>query len=313
MNKNNKLQKAGKQVNESCAVGHDYTEGSCFTLSELHEIAKNYNDSHKDQIKIYPSKKEMIVELESKLKSSCSDQTCWATLKFMKNNDEIEMAFKPKGPTGQYDWLSTTEINDCMERYMKVYPHFLFVGAVPIDIEDLDQFGVKTLNYDKLIKRGLYTVGIIFNLDEHYKSGSHWVSFFVDFKTKRIYYSDSAGKPPEQRVKRLVKKIAESFYEKDHPNKKVMHLPIDSYMNESGPNAIEKLYDIRFNTMQHQYGGSECGVYSMNFLIRLLRGDTFDDIHKARIEDKKINICRDTYFNNYGNIIDKSKYKDTYC
>jgi hypothetical protein len=89
MNKNNKLQKAGKQVNESCAVGHDYTEGSCFTLSELHEIAKNYNDSHKDQIKIYPSKKEMIVELESKLKSSCSDQTCWATLKFIKNNYEI--------------------------------------------------------------------------------------------------------------------------------------------------------------------------------------------------------------------------------
>jgi len=302
MNKN-KLPEDDKS-REICAIGHDFSEGSCFTLAELHEIANNYNETHKkDQLKLYPTKKEMITQLDSKLKESCSDQTCWATLKFLKNSDDLSMAFKPMGPVGQYDWLSTTDINDCMERYMKLYPHFLFVGAVPIDIEDLDQFGVKTLDYNKLIKKGFYILGIIFNLDEHYKSGSHWVSFFVDFKGQRIYYSDSAGNPPEQRVKRLVKKIAEKFYAKDYPNKKVIELPIDSYMNQSGPNAMEKIYDIRFNTMQHQRGGSECGVYSMNFLIRLLRGDTFDNIHETRIEDRKINLCRREYYKNYDNII----------
>ena len=309
----NKLQKAGKENENICSLNHELTEGSCFTIEELHEIASNYNSSHKDQIKLFPSKKEMLIELETKLKQWCSDQTCWATLKFIKNNDDLNMAFKPKGPAGQFDLLSTTEINDCMERYMSIYPDFLFVGAVPIDIEDLDQFGVKTLNYEKLQKKGYYKVGIIFNLDEHYKSGSHWVSFFVDFKTKRIYYSDSAGKPPEQRIKRLVKKLAEKFYSQDFPNKKLMQLPVNSYMNESGPNAMEKIYDIKFNTLQHQYGGSECGVYSMNFLIRLLRNDKFDEIHGGRIEDKKMNVCRKTYFTGYNNIIDDTKYPGTFC
>jgi len=181
MNKN-KNSKEGEE-NNICSLDHELTEGSCFSLKELHEIANNYNDSHKDKIRLYPSKKDMITELEVKLKESCSDQTCWATLKFIKNNNELMMAFKAKGPAGQFDWLSTTEINDCMERYMRVYPHFLFIGAVPIDIEDLDQFGVKTLNYNKLIKKGYYIIGIIFNLDENDKSGSYWVSFFVDFKT----------------------------------------------------------------------------------------------------------------------------------
>ena len=308
----NKIQnlKGGKDKN-ICSLDHEFTEGSCFTLKELHEIALNYNSSHKDQIRLYPTKKDMITELDSKLKESCSDQTCWATLKFIKNNDELNMAFKAKGPAGQFDWLSTTEINDCMERYMRIYSHFLFVGAVPIDIEDLEQFGVKTLNYDKLIKKGYYIIGIVFNLDEHYKSGSHWVSFFVDFKTKRIYYSDSAGKPPEQKVKRLVKKLAEKFFERDNPGKKIMQLPVDSYMNESGPNAMEKIYDIRYNKLQHQYGGSECGVYSMNFIIRLLRGDLFDEIHKSRITDKDMNGCRPAYLRGYENIINNKK--DTYC
>ena len=184
---------------------------------------------------------------------------------------------------------------------MSVYPEFLFVGAVPIDIEDLAQFGVKSLDYDKLAKKGKTKIGIIYNLDEHYKSGSHWVSFFIDTKNRKIYYSDSAGKPPDQRVKRLVKKLSEKWYQKDSGKK--VELPLDSYMNESGQNIIEQKYGIKFNNTQHQFGGSECGVYSMNFLIRLLRGDSFDVIHIYRITDKEINTCRKIYFSGYDNII----------
>ena len=295
------MQKGG----DTCAIGRDESGGSCFTLEELHSIGSEYNKNSKNKIKILPSKEEMVEELKKKL-TECSDQTCWPTLKFIKNKEELQEAFKPNGPAGQYDWLSTTEINEGMERYINVYPEFIFVGAVPIDIEDLDQFGVKNLDYNKLAKKGKTKVGIIYNLDEHYKSGSHWVSFFVDTGNRKIYYSDSAGKPPEQRVKRLVKKLAESWYEKDS-GKKVI-LPLNSYMNETGQNIVEQKYDIKYNKTQHQFGGSECGVYSMNFLIRLLRGDDFDDIHGSRKTDKEMNVCRKIYFNGYDNIIkDKSK------
>ena len=301
------MQKGG----DTCAIGRDESGGSCFTLEELHSIASEYNKNtnSKNKIKVIPSKEEMVEELKKKL-TECSNQTCWPTLKFIKNKEELQEAFKPNGPAGQYDWLSTTEINEGMERYINVYPEFLFVGAVPIDIEDLEQFGVKNLDYDKLAKKGKSKIGIIYNLDEHYKSGSHWVSFFVDTANKKIYYSDSAGKPPEQRVKRLVKKLAEKWYEKDTGKK--INLPLNSYMNESEQNIVEQKYNIKFNKTQHQFGGSECGVYSMNFLIRLLRGDEFDSIHENRVTDKEINACRKTYFNGYDNIV-KDKNKVVIC
>jgi hypothetical protein len=204
---------------------------------------------------------------------------------------------------------------------MKVYPTFLFVGAVPIDIEDLPQFGVGSLNYANLPKVNVTKVGIIYNLDEHDKSGSHWVSFFIDLENHLIYYSDSAGKPPEKRVKRLVKKIAEQWYanlsKRDTKIKKV-DLPVDSYMSldsngKQKQNIVEQQFNIRFNTTQHQFGGSECGVYSINFIARLLKGDTFDDIHGKRVTDKDINVCRGEYFSNYGNIIKGGNKSHTKC
>ena len=36
-----------------------------------------------------------------------------------------------------------------------------------------------------------------------------------------------------------------------------------------------------------------------NFITRILRGDTFDEIHKSRIKDPEINVCRKTYFSGY--------------
>jgi len=294
---------------EECAINKNFESGSCFSIDELKQIANDYNTKYpNDKIQLSNNKEELVNKLQEKLQKFCPNQTCWATLKFINNNDDLSLAFKPEGPPGQFEWLSTTEINDCMERFMKKYPSFLFVGAVPIDIQDLDQFGVKSLKYDKLIKKGKTQIGIIFNLDEHYKSGSHWVAFYIDFNKKSIYYSDSAGQPPEKRVKELVKHIVEDYFHTKLSGGSKINLPIDSYMNSKEPNILEQKYDIRFNTFRHQFGGSECGVYSINFITRLLRGETFDNIHGGgRISDKEINVCRKTYFNGYD---DKIKLTD---
>ncbi len=305
------MQKGGKDEISNCSIGRDNSHGSCFTLEELHSIANDYNATVKDnkKIKLWPTKKEMLLELKEKL-TECSDQTCWPTLKFIKNNDSLNHVFKPNGPAGQFDWLSTTEINECMERYMKIYPEFLFIGAVPIDIEDLPEFGVKTLDYDKLVKKGKTKIGIVYNLDEHYKSGSHWVSFYIDLVKQQIYYSDSAAKSPDSRVRRLVKKIAEKWYYKKHGKK--IDFEYNAYMNEKGKNTVELEFDIQYNKTQHQFGGSECGVYSINFIVRLLRGDRFEDINKSRTTDKEMNVCRKIYFNNYDNLI-KNNNKIIIC
>jgi hypothetical protein len=281
-----------------CAIGRDNSNDSCFTLDELHTIAKNYNDSAKDnkKIKLWPTKKEMLVELKEKL-TDCSDQTCWPTLKFIKNSDVLNEAFKPNGPAGQFDWLSTTEINECMERYMDVYPDFLFVGAVPIDIEDLKQFGVKNLDYDKIAKKGKTKIGIIYNLDEHYKSGSHWVSLYINLQKYQIYFFDSVGKPPGLKIKKFINKVAKYMYKKKYNIKlPVRNLFKGGNYNQHLKNLLN--FDIKYNNIQHQKKNTECGVYSTNFIIRLLEGESFNNIITNITADDKMNEYRKKIFIN---------------
>ena len=59
-----------------------------------------------------------------------------------------------------------------------------------------------------------------------------------------------------------------------------------------------KGFDIRYNNIQHQFKNSECGVYSINFVIRLVKGETFDEIINNVTKDDKMNECRKTYFHN---------------
>ena len=57
-------------------------------------------------------------------------------------------------------------------------------------------------------------------------------------------------------------------------------------------------FDIRYNKIQHQFKNTECGVYSINFIIRLVGGETFDEITNNILKDDFMNNCRNTYFRN---------------
>ena len=59
-----------------------------------------------------------------------------------------------------------------------------------------------------------------------------------------------------------------------------------------------KKCDVRHNKTRHQRGSSECGVYSINFILRLLKGKTFDNVTRKRLSDDKVNKCRAIYFGN---------------
>ena len=131
--------------------------------------------------------------------------------------------------------------------------------------------------------------------------------FLIIYLVISMYYK-KANKVENFKDTMLDIKKIEKF---EDTNKKI-DLPLDSYMNESGQNIVEQKYGIKYNTMQHQFGGSECGVYSINFIVRLLRGDQFDEINKSRNTDKEMNVCRKKYFSGYDNII-KDNNKMTIC
>jgi hypothetical protein len=65
------------------------------------------------------------------------------------------------------------------------------------------------------MNEGKNKVGIIFNLDEHWKPGSHWVAMYGDLKKGEAYYFDSYGISPEPRVRKLMRRVVKIFSKYD--------------------------------------------------------------------------------------------------
>lgn len=272
-----------------CAPAVSFDGISCIELNVLVEIVNAFNTETDDKIKLYPNmetlnprkyKKYLIKQLTNKDKQ-CKTQHCWTRQSFinkMKSNVKTQLkhyTFRPTGPEGKFQWLNTLNINDVMEQYEIKFKDFKFLGAVPMDFDDLEPLGIKNLNYNNLIRDGKTKLGIVFNLDESWKDGSHWVAMYTDLSKGQVYYFDSYGIQPEPRVRKLMRRIAK-------------------YLESSGVKGVIADH----NKIRHQYKGSECGVYSMNFIIRMLEGETFEQICNSKTPDDKINKFRNEYFIN---------------
>lgn len=311
------LNNNNKEADEKCAPSKKYTDGSCFTLDSLKKIASSYNKRHNEKIDINLSKEKLVEQLENKLSNKCSEQTCWLRLDFVKEleNEEIEnYTFRPKGPTKKYEWLSTTHIDEIVDQYQQLDKHFLFLGAVPYDFDDLPIFGINNIDFGDLEKQGKHKIGMVINLDEHYKSGSHWVALYTDLVKNQIYFFDSLGRKPMKRIRKFINRITKYLYNKKYNDVLKLNDVIEDIrkLEKNDKNKINELlnknkylknlmngnFDIRFNHIQHQFENSECGVYSVNFIIRLVHGESFESIINDIKKDDAMNECRKEYFRN---------------
>jgi hypothetical protein len=289
-----------------CAPTKKYNNGSCFTIEDLKKISIAYN-LHLDKgkvkgkkIDISDNKKSLLKQLTKNLENVCDDQICWLKqdfIKKMKDKNILNYTFRPDGPEGKFEWLNTLHINDVMEQYEKKYDNFKFFGAVPIDFDDLPFIGIREIDYDELFNSGVKKLGFVFNLDEHWQSGSHWVALFSDLDKNQIYFFDSYGIRPEKRIRNLVERISKWCYSKDYCKNECSELNlIESFMNNDYKNKIESKLKVEYNHNRHQFKNSECGVYSLNFILRLLNGESFENITKNGLLDDDVNLCRDVYF-----------------
>jgi hypothetical protein len=273
-----------------CAPHLEFENGSCIPLELLIEMAKAYNKYHEtDKSKhiklnskldtLYPEdyKKYLLLEFKNIFDG---DQKDWIHSKYLElmseeDKDNLEnKVFRPDGPQGRFDWLSTIDINQVLYQYESKYSDFKFLGAVPIDFIELDYLPFKTLNFENLESEGCKRFGVIFNTDKSTGRGKHWISLFCNLEIGHIYFSDSMGTRQPKEVNDFMKIIEKYLVE----TKKI-----------SEP-------DIRYNKTQHQKGNSECGVYSINFILRLLKGKTFDHLTRKRLTDNQVNKCRIKYF-----------------
>ena len=283
-------------VNNSCSIDtvKNLKDGSstCFNRNQLLKIIQEYNKKYtNNKIVGYSnaSKQQLWNLINDKLNNQCSVEWCWLDQDFISRSPEkhtLENQFKPRGPSGPHDWLSTTNISNAMRMYEKLYRgSFKFFGPVPIDFDALFT-EIKNINVIKMYNNGVRKIGFIFNLDPSHKSGSHWVAMYVDLVQDMkngggVYYFDSystsMGCPPKQ-IMVLKNRIMESMREL-HSLLGIRRQPVYAY-----------------NKIRFQYGNSECGVYSMYFILQMARGRTFDDVTKSILLDEEIQKFRNVYF-----------------
>jgi len=293
-------------LNCSPAVqGKTLSESSCLTPDILLKIKTKYNEDHKDNQILSKDPREIWTELNKRLsQEGCKKEDCW--LKELDDKTLItsvkKYIFAPEMPkewiTNPDEWLSNFDIFNVLSQYETKYKDFKLMGPTTIDFDTrLKERGNKCveeeickfdLKHD--INNGFKKFACVVNLDKHWQGGSHWVSLFVDINNQIIFYFDSAGtnSTPKEIID-LVNRITEQGKHLDHP--------VDFKFYTNG-----KLY--------HQTGNTECGMYSIFFIITMLTGKTpfhknhilsiqerLDLFLKKRIPDEVIFDYRDLYFN----------------
>jgi hypothetical protein len=261
-----------------CAPSANTLERSytCFSLQELQTIATTINTfikekkpicikknkecillHSKDHIDITKDKKQLWNEIYSRLDKLCDFEKCWIDTNVLSEIKDKNLrhqlkyfTIKPKiREPGNY-WLSTYDINFVMNQYSKLYSSFLFLGGQPCDF-----YQIMDIPFDKF--KNYNKIGVICNHDPHNKSGSHWVAILIDNSLKTIEYYDSTGSTPIPALKTLLNK-----FKKMYPD-----------------------YTYFQNHIRHQNKDSECGVYSIYFLVQRLLGYNFEQIIENGIDD----------------------------
>jgi hypothetical protein len=251
----------------NCSPANKSKDNTCYSKDQLIKIALSLNQKKNAKISLKKTKNALWESIRKTLFPVCTTEWCW--LDHVDTDKEMkEQTFRPEMPTewvkNKYEWLSTTDIQEVMIQYEKKYENFRFFGPVPVDCPKDIYCELTDLDIQKLKSKGVDYIGVVFNLDRHDQSGSHWVALYINIpKCLITYYDSTASEPPEY---------------------------IKYFINMVGIKLGKHTYE--YNKKRHQYGGSECGMYSMNFLIESLKGKTIKDFENKQITDREVNLLR---------------------
>ena len=290
--KNKKLKTRRRKIKSSlkCAPKSSSNDFSCYSNSHLFELKKAWNKSKHPKIRTN-NPKEIWNFLKEQYKNKCSKESCWVKQANIPNKYKqkiLKNSFAPKSPDewkkNPNTWLSSVDIINVMEQYERGYPEFRFIGPSPIDFDKKLAFNqcvwndLCNIDVGQLIQNKKSKVGMIFNLDPHYKDGSLWVAMYLNIKKGDIYYFDSVG----DKIPKQIKTLKESIIDQ------CSHLNIKTNFDELYPKT------------EHQMRNTECGMYCLYFIIMMLtEKKRWKDFKcpKKRITDEEMTKFRKIFFN----------------
>lgn len=260
---------------------------TCYSMNDLMRLKNAWNKRNPTNLIHSTTYHALIAELTKKFSNTCSNEQCW--YKQFANVHELkglESLFAPASPdswkTNPNEWLSSNDIIAVMKQYSKIYKCFEFFGPAPIDFDKVIsgscvENNLCNINLKRLMDAGKFKIGISLNTDPHNKGGEHWISMFINIKKGFIFFFDSAGTTAPKQVLALADRIIKQGLE--------LVPPIKFKFDQNYPN-------------QHQYTTSECGMYSLYFIVSMLEDKLTQQYLKTHvITDKYIQKLRKVYYN----------------
>lgn len=191
---------------------------TCYKKNTLIKIAEKYNENNDDKININSKNLYELIKNKLNKDSPCNKEVCWLNIDYLQNiKEDILGDLRPIVPeewyTNNKTWLNTLDIMNVMKQYEDKHQDFIFLGASPSDYDYITHSNqcvsdkLCKFNLEKHLNNGKKKIGIIFNTDEHNKSGQHWVSMFIDLNKCAIYYVDSVGELPLDNFLKFMNKV----------------------------------------------------------------------------------------------------------
>jgi hypothetical protein len=146
------------------------------------------------------------------------------------------------------------------------------------------------LDVARLGRDGRRQVGTVINMDRHDSAGSHWVACYAGLDPTRllygVYYYDSVALPPPREI---------SDFMQRHVAAQVARLSVAHRAAYDAPNG--RPFEVRHNTVRRQFKNTECGIFSVIFLLNCMQGTrTFDQICSGIGGDADMNALRRVLF-----------------
>jgi len=264
---------------------------TCYTNRSLYKLKALWNARHPDRPITTTNSREIHQQLTNYMSGVCNKESCWLRQQkdFGKITEDAELtdSFAPVSPKSweknPNEWLSSLDIIKVMKQYEKAYKCFDFIGPSPIDFDSKKMFGkcvweeLCNFSLAEQIKNKKTKIGVIFNTDPHTERGEHWLSLFINIKKGEIFFFDSVGDEASPEIMAFVNRVIKQ-------GKK---------LNPS----INFVFDSNAG-VEHQYGGTECGIYSIYFIVHMLEDKITDYYLKHHIiKDHYMEQFRDVYFN----------------
>jgi hypothetical protein len=221
-------------------------------------------------------------------RTKCKSERCWvekADYDRKKKGKILKEYFRPTMPDSweerPAEWLDSLNIADVMKQYEEAYPNFKFIGTNPIDFSAPNPYKKDSLengeclqeeickmNLKELAAKGITSIGLVYNLDPSDKPGSHWIASFTDIPGHKSYYFDSYGYKTPPQIARFMRSLT----------------------------LQDPKMTLEYCARRFQYGQSECGMYCIYFILRMLSGDNFKKFCRNPPSDNDMTEFRKTLF-----------------